>query len=78
MNAQTRAPQDDNQAAQPLAVEAVAGGPRHGDDFLDRRRVRGIAHALVPRRAAGMESGHGRGRPAATSGIEKQLGHGSP
>src|SRR5215217_8338519 len=37
VNAQAGAPQHDDQAAQPAAVDAVAGVAHHRDDFLDRR-----------------------------------------
>jgi hypothetical protein len=52
---QAGAPEHDDQAAQPAAVDAVAGAAHHGDDLFDRRRVRGIADALVGRRLAGVE-----------------------
>jgi hypothetical protein len=52
---QARAPQHDDQAAQPTAVDAVAGAAHHRDDLLDRRWVGGVAHPLVAGWAAGME-----------------------
>jgi hypothetical protein len=55
VDAQAGAPEHDDQAAQAAAVDAVAGVAHHGDDLLDRRRVRGVAHPLVARRPAGVE-----------------------
>src|SRR6188472_1199953 len=37
---QAGAPEHDDQAAQPAAVETVTGAAHHGDDLLDRRRIR--------------------------------------
>src|SRR5688500_4321423 len=53
-DAQPGAPEHDDQAAQPAAVEAVAGAAHDGDDLLDRRWVCGVADPLVARRPAGM------------------------
>ena len=75
MDAQPGAPEHDDQPAQPPAVAPVAGGAHDGDDLLDGRRIGRVAHALVARRAAGVEPGHRRRRAAATGGIEQQLGH---
>src|SRR5215207_7131929 len=46
-DAQTGAPQHDHQAAQPAAVDTVAGVAHDGDDLLDCRWVGGVAHSLV-------------------------------
>jgi hypothetical protein len=58
---QPSAPQHDDQAAQPAAVDPVAGVAHHGDDLFDRRRIGGVAHPLVARRAAGVELRPGGG-----------------
>ena len=67
---QAGAPEHDDQPAQPLAVQRVAGGAHDRDDLLDRRRIGRVAHALVARRAAGVEAGHRRWRATAAGGIE--------
>src|SRR5215207_7012913 len=60
-DAQAGAPQHDDQAAQPVAVDAVAGAAHDGHDLLDRRRVGRVAHPLVARRPAGVELRQGGG-----------------
>jgi hypothetical protein len=55
VDAQPGAPQHDDQAAQPAAVDAVAGAAHDGHDLLDRGRIGRVAHPLVAQRAAGME-----------------------
>src|ERR671935_216983 len=52
-DAQASAPEHDDQAAQPAAVDGVAGVAHHGDDLLDRGRVGGVTHPLLVRRAPG-------------------------
>jgi len=52
-------------------------GPAHDrNDLLNLGRIRGIAEALVSRRAAGVEARHRRRRSASTSAIKQQFGHG--
>src|SRR4051812_42874356 len=46
-DAQAGAPQHDDQAAQPAAVDTVARVAHHGDDLLDTRWVGGVTHPLV-------------------------------
>ena len=48
---QASAPEHDDQPAQPVAVDTVTGVAHHADDLLDRRRIRGVAHPLLPRLA---------------------------
>jgi hypothetical protein len=60
---QASTPEHDEHAAQPDPLGPVARGSHHCDDLLDVRRVRRIAKALVPRRAAPMEAGQRCGRP---------------
>jgi hypothetical protein len=55
MDAQAGPPQHHDQAAQPAAVDGVAGAAHDRDDLLDRRRVGGVAGSLVARRPAGVE-----------------------
>ena len=65
-----RSPEVSIGAAERSPVSVVARGAHHSDDLLDRRRIGGIAHAPVARRASGVEAGHGRGdrrRPAPSS-----------
>jgi hypothetical protein len=54
-DAQSGAPQHDDQPAQPAAMDGVAGVAHDGGDFLDRRWVRGVADPLVARRPAGVK-----------------------
>ena len=65
-----RASQDHDEASQPLAVRAVAGHARHGDDFLHLGRIRWIAEALLcggrPAWNPGMVAGERR-RPTRSS-----------
>jgi hypothetical protein len=58
---QAGTPEHDDQAAQPAAVDTVAGVAHDGDDLLGRRWVCGVAHPLVARRPAGMEVRQGGG-----------------
>src|ERR687898_260862 len=60
-DAQPGAPEHDDQAAQPPAVDAVAGAAHHGHDLFDRGRVCGVADPFVARRPAGMELRQRRG-----------------
>jgi len=77
MDAQPGSPKHGDQRAQPPPVWTVTGLPYDRDDLLDRRRIGGIAHALIARRPSGMESRHRRRRPSTTSDIKQHLGHGS-
>jgi hypothetical protein len=45
-----RAPQQDNQGAEPVAVGTIADGAHDSDDLLDGRRIGRILLALVARR----------------------------
>jgi hypothetical protein len=51
VNAQAAAPEHDDQRAQSPPVPVLAGEAHDRDDLLDRRRVGGVAHALVPWRS---------------------------
>jgi hypothetical protein len=70
-DAQTGAPEHDNQTTQPDRVAVAAGSVYHGNDLLDGRRVSRIALTLVTRRSAQMKargsrvSGDGRRCPTA-------------
>jgi hypothetical protein len=78
VNAQAAAPEHDDHRAQPPPVAVRAREAHNRDDLLDRRRVRGVAHALVARRPAGVIAGHGRRRTTPTGGIDQDgHGHGS-
>jgi hypothetical protein len=61
VDAQSRAPEHDDQPTQPPAVMTVAGLAHDSDNLGDRRRISRIAAALVARRTARVESRHGRG-----------------
>src|SRR3954453_4004578 len=61
VNAQPGAPEHHDQPAHPQAVRRGTSLAHDGDDFFDRRRVGGIATALVAWRSAGVEARH-RGR----------------
>jgi hypothetical protein len=54
-DAQARAPQHDDQAAQPAAVHGVASAAHDRNDLLDRGRIGRVAHPLVARRPTGVE-----------------------
>ena len=47
LDAQSRAPEHDDQPASSIAVETVAGAAHHGDDLLRARRVGRIATPIV-------------------------------
>jgi hypothetical protein len=72
---QSGAPQHDDQSAQALPMNGLAGGAHDGDDLLDGGRVRRLAHPLLARPAASVETGQRGGRAATTGGIEQALGH---
>jgi hypothetical protein len=77
LDTQPGAPKDHDQATQASPMRVVPVRAHDGDDLLDLRWIGGIAETLVPRRSAGVEAGHRRGRSAATSAIEQQqFGHG--
>jgi hypothetical protein len=59
-NPQTRAPQHNNQRADPAAVWAIADGPHDSDDLLDGRRIGRILLALIAWRPASVITGHRR------------------
>jgi hypothetical protein len=46
-DAQPRAPEHNDQAPQPEAIDVLAAGPRHGDDLLDRGWIRRAAQPLL-------------------------------
>jgi hypothetical protein len=75
LDAQPGSQQDGDQAAEPAAVWAVAGGAHDGDDLLDLRRIGRVAQSLVARRATRMKSGHGCWRSASAGTVEQQFGH---
>jgi hypothetical protein len=75
VNAESAAPEHDDQRAHTPPVEALHGEAHDGDDLLDGRRVGGIELALVARRAPGVIARQGRRRTAPTGGIEN-YGHG--
>jgi hypothetical protein len=53
-------PEQDDQAAQPYPVAVITGGAHHGNDFLDRRRIRWMLTTLVAGRSAVVAAGQGR------------------
>jgi hypothetical protein len=50
-----RAPEHDDQTADPTAAQAAPGGAHDSDDLLNAWRVGRVAHALVPRRTPAVE-----------------------
>jgi hypothetical protein len=70
LDAQTSAPQDHDQAAQPAAVRVVTGGAHDGDDLLHLRRIGRKAQILVGWRSTRVEPGHRRPRSTSTSAVE--------
>src|SRR3954464_1175965 len=72
---QARAPQHDDQRAQPRRMKPAAGVSYDGDDLRHGGWVGRVPLALVARRAAGVEARHGGRRPRAAGRIEKDLGH---
>jgi len=70
VNAQAAAPEHDDHPAEPPPVAVLARVAHHRDDLIDRRRIRGVAHALVARRPAGVIAGHGRRRTTPAGRIE--------
>jgi hypothetical protein len=75
MDPQTRPPEHDDEASQPVTVATIASGAHHRDELLHGRRICRVAVSLFTRRTAGMNPRHGRRRPPTTGGIEQQLGH---
>jgi hypothetical protein len=78
VDANTGAPQHDDQPAQPPAVQTVAGDAHDRDDLLDGRRIGWIAQALVARRMTrvkprGIAAGDRR-RPAASTTTDPDMG----
>jgi len=68
---QSCAPEQDDESTGTQSRCSVAGASHHRDDLFDGGRIGRVVAALVARRAAIVKAGHGRRRPAATSGIEK-------
>jgi hypothetical protein len=58
---QASAPQHNDQATQPAAVDTVTGVAHHSDDLLDRRRIGQVAHPVVARRPRGVKLRQGGG-----------------
>jgi hypothetical protein len=73
-----RPPQKDDQRAQPDTIGARAGGAHHRDDLLHRRRIGGVAPALVARRATGVIARQGHGLAAMASRVKQDRVHRAP
>src|SRR3954447_11346488 len=71
---QTRAPQHDDQRAQPRRMKPAAGVSHDSDDLRHGGRVGRVPLALVARRAASVEARHGGRRARAAGRIKKELG----
>ena len=67
-------PHHDDQPAQAQAVSAITGVAHHEHDLLDRRRISGIAHALVARGLTSAMTGQRGRRPATTRSIQHTTG----
>src|SRR4051794_549628 len=72
---QARAPQHDDERAQPRRMKPAAGVSHDGDDLGHGGWVGRVALALVAGRAPSVEARHGGRRPRAAGRIEKDLGH---
>src|SRR5204863_9495677 len=70
LDSQPRPPEHDDQAANAVAVDAVAGLPHHRHDLLDPWRIRRIAQSLVSRRAPLVIARHRRRRAPAPGRID--------
>jgi hypothetical protein len=66
-------PQHDDQRSQSEPVTIGRRLAHHGDDLVDRRRIRRVDHPLVPRRAPGVMARHRCRRASPTGGVEQQL-----
>ena len=75
---QSGAPEQDDQRAEPVTVGAVTDRAHDRHDLLDRRRVGGIALALVSRRAALVVARHCRGRAGMTGEVQLHDSMNSP
>ena len=58
-DAKPSTPQDDDQAAHPIPVDANPGVAHHRDDFLDPRGIRRVAQTLIAWRAPCVIAGKG-------------------
>jgi hypothetical protein len=52
-------------------MRAITGVAHDEHDFFDRRRIGGVAHALVARRLTAAMTGHLGRPPAATSSVQQ-------
>jgi hypothetical protein len=68
-------PEQRDQRSGPQTVRCVAGGAHDRDDLIGRRRVGGVAYALVPWRSAVVVAGHGDSRAAMAGGVESDGFH---
>lgn len=59
-DAKPRTPQNDDQAAHPITVDANAGVAHDSNDFLDPRRIRRVAQTLIAWRAPCVVAGKSR------------------
>lgn len=69
-DAQPSTPEQHHKGPGPQSLRSLAGDAHHRHDLLHRWRVGRVAPALVARRTAAMESGHGRGRAATARCVE--------
>ena len=60
-DAQPSTPQNDDQAAHPITVDAGAGVAHHSNDFLNPRGIRRVAQTFVTWRAPCVVAGKCRG-----------------
>ena len=75
-NAQTAAPEHDDQRAQAPPVAVLPGEAHDRDDLLDRRRVGWIELALIARRTPRVIARQGRGRAVLWPAESRTYGHG--
>src|SRR3954468_22313174 len=75
-DSQPRAPKHNDQAAQAPTCTLSPPARMAARICSTVRRVGRISHAVITRRATGMDAGHRGRRATTTSGIEWRLGHG--
>lgn len=71
---QPSAPEHDDHAAQPQAIEIGSGGVHYGDDLLHGRRVVRIPEAFVPRWETLVKARRGSGHAAPSGTVQQWWG----
>lgn len=71
-DAKPSTPQDDDQAAHPITVDAATGMAHYGNDFLNPRGIRRIAQTLITWRAPCVVPGKSRRRASPSGDVQKR------